>query len=226
MARVIDTPPPRPETPQSPNEGLLQGFESRDLPAGYLLATPSAGQDRVFVVRSGRLRVYLAGENRSLTLSFLLPGDIYTTHTPTYIETVEPSSLAMMETADFARRLSVDPSATPVIMRVLGRLLSNAVGLVEDLAFREVPARLARFLLELTERRGQPLDQGWLIPLELSTEEIASLLGSTRQTVSTLINQWQREGILERRGRRSLLIRRLQPLRAYRGDDREEPTVG
>jgi len=108
-------PPPQPESPESPDAGLLQGFESRQLPAGYLLATPSAAEDRVFMVLSGRLRVYLAGENRSLTLSFLQPGDIYTTHTPTYIETVEPSTLAMMKTADFARRLSVDPSATPVI---------------------------------------------------------------------------------------------------------------
>ncbi len=119
-----------------------------------------------------------------------------------------------METAVFAQRLARDPSTTPVIMRVLGRLLSTSVELIEDLAFREVPARLARFLLGLAERRGQSLEQGWLIPLDLGTEEIANLLGTTRQTVSTLINQWQREGILLRQGRRSLLILSLGELRS------------
>lgn len=200
---------------------LLDGFVRRKLPAGYLLATPQAAQDRVFIVDSGRLRVYLAGETRSLTLSFLEAGDIYTTHTPTYVASVSESVLWEMETSLFAQKLRADPSATPAIMGVLGRLLTNAVGLVEDLAFREVPARLARFLLELVDRRGQPQDQGWLISLDLSTEEIASLLGSTRQTVSTLINQWQREGVLLRQGRRSLLIRQLEPLRAYRDSEED-----
>lgn len=193
-------------------EGLLAGFELQELPRGYLLATPESARDQVFIVRSGRLRVYLAGENRELSLSFLETGDIYTTHTPTYVETVSLTQLWVMDTQRFARKLANDPGTTPVMMRVLGRLLCNAVNLIEDLAFREVPARLARFLLGLTARRGQAVDQGWLIPLELGMEDIASLLGSTRQTVSALINQWEREGILQRQGRRSLLILSLAAL--------------
>jgi CRP-like cAMP-binding protein len=57
---------------------LLNEFERRKIPAGYLLATPQQRSNRVFVVGSGRLRVYLEGENRSLTLSFLESGDIST----------------------------------------------------------------------------------------------------------------------------------------------------
>jgi len=91
-------------------------------------------------------------------------------------------------------------------------MLVNAVNLIEDLAFREVPARLARFLLGLANRRGQVTDAGWLVPLDLGTEDIASLLGSTRQTVSSLINQWEREGILVRQSRRSLLVKSLDAL--------------
>lgn len=157
-------------------------------------------------MRNGKLRVYLAGENRELSLSFLEAGDIFTTHTPTYIETVTPSQLWVMDTATFAYRLARDSSATPEMMRVLGRMLNDAVQLIEDLAFREVPARLARFLLGLAERRGKPHPNGWLIPLDLGTEDIASLLGSTRQTVSSLINQWERSGIIERQGRHSILL--------------------
>lgn len=193
-------------------EALLAGFERCELDKGCLFSTPSGGRDQVFVVHSGRLRVYLAGENRELSLSFLEPGDIYTTHTPTYVEAVLPTTIWLMGTAAFARKLASDPSVTPVMMRVLGRLLANAVNLIEDLAFREVPARLSRFLLGLATRRGQPTDEGWLIPLDLGMEDIASLLGTTRQTVSSLINQWEREGILLRQGRRSLLIRSLAAL--------------
>jgi len=192
--------------------GLPEGFEQRELAKGALLSTPSAARNQVFVVHSGRLRVYLAGENRELTLTFLEAGDIYTTHTPTYVEAVAPSSLWLMETAAFARKLATDPSVSPVMMRVLGGMLNNAVTLIEDLAFREVPARLARFLLGLANRRGLVCDEGLLVPLDLGLEDIASLLGTTRQSVSLLINQWEREGLLQRQGRRTLLVRSLRAL--------------
>jgi CRP-like cAMP-binding protein len=117
-----------------------------------------------------------------------------------------------MDTRAFAGKLASDPSATPVMMRVLGRLLANAVSLIEDIAFREVPARLARFLVGLAKGRGQHRDNGGLVPLELNMEDIASLLGTTRQTVSSLMNQWEREGLLQRQGRRSLLIHSLDAL--------------
>lgn len=192
---------------------LLDGFEHRKIPDGCLLATPGQADDFVFVVKSGRLRVYLQGESRLLTLSFLEPGDIYTSHTPTYVEASEDSEILVMSTSKFGQKLACDSSAAPQMMRVLGRLLSNAVNLVEDLAFREVPARLARFLIGLAERRGKATEQGLLVEMDLNTEEIASLLGSTRQTVSSLINQWEREGILLRQGRQSLMIRSVESLK-------------
>ncbi|MET0066674.1 MAG: Crp/Fnr family transcriptional regulator [Candidatus Thiodiazotropha sp.] len=201
------------------SQDLLQDFSRRDLPAGYLLATPESARNEVFVVHSGRLRVYLAGENRSLTLSFLETGDIYTSHTPTFVESVSETTLWVMDTEAFARKLGQDPSATPAIMRVLGRLLSNAVSLVEDLAFREVPARLARFMLGLARRKGQADEGGWRVPLELTIEEIASLLGTTRQTVSMLINQWEREGLVARPDRQHLLIPSLDRLHALCGEN-------
>lgn len=195
--------------------GLLDGFARRDLAKGYLLSTPDSPHNQVLMVHSGRLRVYLAGDNRELNLSFLEPGDIYTTHTPTYVEAVVASSIWLIDTRTFAQKLATDPSVTPGMMRVMGRLLSNAVGLIEDLAFREVPARLARFLCQLAERRGLRQEHGWLVPLEFSMQDIASLLGTTRQTVSSLINQWERDGILLRQSRRSLLLPSLERLQAY-----------
>lgn len=191
----------------------------KSLPAGYLVATPDHAQDQVFMVESGRLRVYLAGESRALTLSYLEPGDIYTTHTPTYIETVSPTVLRVVETAQFAQQLRTDPAAIGTVMRVLGRLLENSVDLIEDLAFRDVPARLARFLLGLAERRGTAVEGGVLVPLELNMEDVASLLGTTRQTASSLMNQFERDGWLQRPTRRSVLVTHMARLEALACSD-------
>ena len=197
-----------------PADDLLEGFERQELPKGYLLSTPDCPRNRVFVVRSGRLKVYLAGENRELGLSLLEPGDIYATHTPTYVKTLTETSLWVMDTHAFAERLAANPRIAPVMMRVLGKLLANAVTLIDDLAFREVPARLARYLLNQAKRKGTEQTEGWLIPMDMGTEDLASLLGATRQTVSGIINQWQREGLLERRGRSHLLVRSLEAIAA------------
>jgi CRP-like cAMP-binding protein len=213
VGRTVPTDPAALKDGELP-EALLAGFDLRTFPKGHLLSTPDTARNQVFIVRSGRLQVYLPGENRELSLSFLEAGDIYTTHTPTYVKTIAPTALWIMDTRAFAQKLAADPAIAPVMMRVLGRLLSDAVALIEDLAFREVPNRLARFLLGLAARRGQQHPDGWLVPLDLGTADIASLLGTTRQTVSSLINQWERDGILRRQGRRSLLIRSLDVLTA------------
>jgi CRP-like cAMP-binding protein len=191
------------------------GFTLKKFPKGALVSVPRDSRNSVFIVESGRLSVYVSGDNRDLTLSILEQGDIYTTHTPTYVRTLTSAALWMTDTRSFVARLAENPSVAPTMMRVLGRLLANAVGLIEDIAFREVPARLARFLLGQAERRGVPCDGGWLLSLDFGMEDIASLLGTTRQTVSAVISEWERSGILHRQGRRSLILHSLDAIRAY-----------
>jgi CRP-like cAMP-binding protein len=206
-----------PHEPVTPD--WMEGFDfvERSLPKGCLLSWPGHEVNQVFIVRSGRLKVYLTGENRELSLSFLEAGDIYATHTPTYVSTVAPTVLWMMDTRAFARRLAADPTLTSGIVQVFGRLLTDAVTLIEDLALHDVPERLTRFFLGLARRRGRPLDAaeggGWLIPLELGMQDIAELLGATRQTISALINAWEREGLIERKSRRSYRIASIEALK-------------
>lgn len=190
------------------------GFVPRRLARAQVLCAPGNGRNLVFFVASGRLRVHLTGASRELTLAFLEPGDVYSTHSPAWVTAAAATTVWTVDTRAFMARLADDPALLPPVMAVLGRLLTGAVGLVEDLAFREVPARLARFLLGLAQRRGERDGEGWRVPLDLSLEDIASLLGSTRQTVSALVSQWQREGLLERRGRRCLRIPSAQAMRA------------
>lgn len=191
------------------------GFILKKFAKGALVSIPRDSKNSVFIVESGRLSVYVSGASRDITLSILEPGDIYTTHTPTYVRTLTSSALWMAETRVFVERLGQNPSAAPVMMRVLGRLLANAVGLIEDIAFREVPARLGRFLLGQAERRGIPCDGGWLVSLDFGMDDMASLLGTTRQTVSAVVSEWERAGILHRQGRRSLVLHSLEAIRVH-----------
>lgn len=179
---------------------LLQGFHQRQLIAGEQLGSPGSARDSVFIVHSGRIRVFLAFEDKEYTLAFLEAGDIYSTHSQAYLQAVRPSALLMGDTAQMAATLRSLPSAVPAIIRVLGATLSNCMQIIEDLAFRDVEGRLARFLDGMLVRKGRPHGGAQRLELGLSTEDIAHLLGTTRQTVSSLLNRMAREGILSRAG--------------------------
>lgn len=185
---------------------LAGRFTSRRLARHTLLSTPNDARDCVFVVLGGRLRVYLADDERELTLAFLEAGDVYATHTPTYVRTVSACTLLMLDTPRFAELLQRQPLLTPAIMRVLGRLLGNSVSIIENLAFRDVRTRLAHWLAGQARRHGQRIDGMLAVPMPLTFADIAQLLGTTRQSVSAGIGELERAGLIVRRGRRLLLV--------------------
>jgi CRP-like cAMP-binding protein len=195
---------------------FLAAFTPRRFDKGQVISTPGGAQNKVFVVREGRLRVYLSDGQRELTLSFLAPGDIFTTHTPTFVEAVQPTELSLVDTRAFARLLAQDSGAVASVMRVLGTLLGNTIGIVENLAFRDARQRFTHFLASVARRQGGAAESGrYMVSLGLTLTEAALLLGSTRQTVSAVLNEMVREGLVERLGRHKLLIHDLDKLEAW-----------
>jgi CRP-like cAMP-binding protein len=192
---------------------FLAGFQEQSLPRGYLIAAPGRCVDQVFIVQKGRVRVYLADDSRELTLAFLEAGDVFSTHTPAYAATSVASKLLTIETRQFAHKLTTHPDVVSSVMRVLGKLLNGSIEQIESLVFRDVSSRLAHFLLQTVKHQGQQDGQRWLVsPFPWSVVDLALLLGATRQTVSEAINQMERDGVLERRRQRMLIVHDLSAL--------------
>ncbi|NMG67689.1 helix-turn-helix domain-containing protein [Azoarcus indigens] len=188
--------------------GLFQlpELKLRRYAKGEYITYPGSGDDAVFQLQSGRLRVFLSGDDKELTLAFLEPGEVFSSHTRAWVEAVSDCSLLIADTKRFQAQLLSDPKLTPAIIRVFARLLSNSINIIENLAFRDVSARLANFVLGLARAADADLPMGLRVPLQLRTEDIARLLGTSRQTVSSLISQLVRDGVLAREGRRALLL--------------------
>lgn len=192
---------------------LLQGFHQRQLVENELLGSPNGERDSVFIVCSGRIRVFLAFEDKEYTLTFLEAGDIYSTHSLAYVQVVRPSEVLMGDTSRMMATLRSLPGAFPAIIRVLGGTLANSMRVIEDLAFRNVEGRLARFLDGMLMRKGPPprrpapgagsAHRGHRPPA-----------GHDRQTVSSLINRMAREGILSRAGNGAFDIHDAERLHA------------
>jgi CRP/FNR family transcriptional regulator, cyclic AMP receptor protein len=110
---------------------------------------------------------------------------------------LEPASVAVLD-ADFAKRVSPWPEITATLM---DRLTLRARWLAFALAVshvRRIDDRLMLLFWHLADRRGRMTPDGVVIPLKLSHQALATLIGAQRPTVSTALGQLRDRGLLER----------------------------
>jgi len=181
----------------------------QNLPAGHrsqynsgdVIARPDSEANCVFLINSGSARICLSAEHKELTLGQLKAGSLYVTHTRAWVEALETTETTRWPIQQLTSLIADTPELALAAMREVGLILYQATNLIEDLAFRSVESRLARYLI--LEQQNQ---QSSLIQLTGHTELLASLLGTSRQTLSTLINRWIRDGLLEKPDRQSLRL--------------------
>lgn len=174
---------------------------------GEYICQPGLGANQVFIVESGRVRVYLGYEDKEFNLGILSVGDIFSTHTRAFVQALEDIEVLTADLATVSRKMLNDPEVTKAMLGVLGNMLKNSFTIIEGLVFKDVNSRLAALLAGEARRQGVPAEEGGvMVQIDLSVEQIANLVGSTRQTVSTLLNDMSREGLLKRLERGRFLI--------------------
>lgn len=197
---------------------LKKRFTRRSFPKDALAFHSMEGKSRVFVVCSGRARVFLSYEDKEFTLAILGPGDVYSTHTRAGVQALTPLELLVTDADTFRRSLTTFPEMTGTIIRVLGGVLSSTFGIISGLVFKDASQRLAEFLITEAEASEESEDAGVIIRPDLTVEQLAQLVGSTRQTVSTLLNDMIRSRVIARRGRGAFVILSPRRLREYLAD--------
>jgi CRP/FNR family transcriptional regulator, cyclic AMP receptor protein len=98
------------------------------------------------------------------------------------------------------------------VMGVLSERLSLAEARMEDIALKEVPARLASFILQLIESEGVVTREGYKIPTRYTHRQLATMIGSKRETVTKAFTLLQQAGAIELRQRR-IHIRNIEVLK-------------
>lgn len=194
-----------------PKQGVIFAptYEDEDaffLTEGKKSSAPHArivhdGGNYVFIVRTCLVRVYLSYGDKEFTIAFLRPGDVYVSHSSAVVQAVEDTTVLLVDTATFNRRMMSVPQFTVTIVRVLGGILKNTFSIVDGLALRDASARLARFLLTAAQEDAPQPDGRRRARLHLSGEMLAQTLGASRQTVSTLLTDLTRSGILHKEQR-------------------------
>jgi len=197
---------------------LRSVFVERSYAKGAVVFQPGIGEDRVFILSKGRVRIYLAYEEKEFTLGILGPGDLFSTHANSYIQTLEESTLLVTDVQSVKRCMTEIPAFTRTMVRVLGNILRNSVSIIDGLVFKDVYKRLVDFILAEAEH-GKPAEDGSVpFELDLTIDQLSKLLGATRQSVSTLLNDMERAGLMVKEGRGHYRIPDLDALRQVAGE--------
>ncbi len=121
--------------------------------------------------------------------------------------------LLVIERRDFVPYLERNPGVPIAMMSVLCDRIRRTNALVEDIAFLELPARVARLLLRLGQSHGRKTPRGLRIDLKLTQKDLGNLIATSRESINKQLRAWQEEGLISTEGGYITLLRpeRLSP---------------
>lgn len=188
-------------------------FSEKKAKKKEIIFPPHHCENDVIVVKKGRIRVYLAFDDKEFTLTILEPGDVFSTHTRAYTQCLEDCVFLVCSTENFCNVLMQYPTFTFKIIQVLGDLLHSSITIINSLAFKGVTERLAEFFVHMADEKGIATEDGIRLEMGLNVEQISMLVGASRQTVSALLNDLSKAGILYKVDQRTIVITNMAFLR-------------
>lgn len=163
--------------------------------------------DAVFVVVNGKVKIVVTtSDGKELILAVLGAGQVVgemalLDSSPRSATVVASTSvdLLVLSREDFQRILDTEPRISSKLLRILCQRLRRANSKMESLAYMDVAGRLARYFLDLARDHGQRLGNGWVSVRRPTHADIAHSIGTSRETVSRLINEFEeRLGIVNK----------------------------
>lgn len=179
----------------------------------YELGQPA---DTLYIVVRGRARLRDRDwEDRDITVSFSAEGELLGLEAVAGIPDRVLSAIA----AESSELLSIDAEAlrdlfvrdaglTRAVLRYAAEVLTHADERIKMLAFLDVPSRLAGTIIWLADRYGSQNEHGIEVPYWFTHQEMADLIGSTRETVTTVLAEFKRQGLVDSRNHHFLILDR------------------
>ena len=175
---------------------------------------PGDPSNTVYLLKKGQVKIAgTIADGREVIFEILTPGEIFgeaemLNHAPhdTYAEALGDVLICAISREDFERYLRKHQDLTFRLTKLVGNRLRKIRRRVVDLIFRNVPARLAHLLVELGQTDGIPDHGGIRLRVKLTHQEIASLIGCSRETVSTALGQMRDQGLLRSEGRSITIV--------------------
>ena len=198
---------------------LHASMDSVKISNGSILFAEGDEGDHLYVVVEGKIKLGTSsGDGRENLLSILGPGEMFgelslfdpnpRTSTATAVTDAKLLSLGQTKLIPW---LTENPRVSLNLLASLAQRLRRTNEAVGDLVFSDVPGRVAKALIDLGERFGKQTDDGLLVNHDLTQEELAQLVGASRETVNKALADFAGRNWLKLDGR-AVLITDLERL--------------
>lgn len=176
---------------------------------------PGDPSQQVYLLKEGRVKISrISEEGREVTIALLAPGEIFgelevlgDAPRDTLAEALDDSKICVVAKEHFLDMMRQKPALSYRLTKLIGFRMRKIESRVEDLVFKDVPARLAHLLLDLAKDYGQETPNGIFLQIKLTHQEIANLIGSIRETVSVILGDFKRDGWIAFEGRKITLLK-------------------
>ena len=183
---------------------LISMVSRRAVPRGSVVVTEGDQTDFLYVVITGRLKVMMGEANgKEVILGILGPGEFFGEMgliddgpRSASVVAIEPCELLLLTRRDFKRCMAESYETAMAVMRVLVRRLRAADRKIASLAMLDVYGRVARLLLDMSEDVGGQR----VVTKRLPKQDIAKMIGASREMVSMVMRDLEHSGYFEVRG--------------------------
>lgn len=203
----------------SPEDIRLKEYEKEMLrgigikikyPRGAIIFSAGDASGRIYLLEKGTVRIYrLTGDGRQITVGTLrsagelmgLAETLAGEERACFACAVETVELISIKRGEFQNFLLEEPALSIKVAKLLAYRMREAEAAIHEMVSRQVPERLAGTLLKIGRTHGVLTEEGLKINLRLTHEELASMIGASRQTVTTLINNMKQENLIKQEGK-------------------------
>jgi CRP-like cAMP-binding protein len=208
----------------SPKE--LERLESRcrakSFPRNTPVYLPIDEAHSVFLLAAGRVKIcHGTPDGKQAILALIEPGELFgelamfdSAARDEYAETIEPSTVVMIPRDEMQRLIQEHPVVSMALTRLMGLRRQKIERRLKNLLYLSNRDRLTHLLLELAEQYGERTREGVRLRIRLSHQDLASVIGSTRETVTVVLGELQAEGLISV-GRRKIVIRQPEQLAGH-----------
>ncbi|KQR08476.1 Crp/Fnr family transcriptional regulator [Cellulomonas sp. Leaf334] len=196
------------------SETLVATMKPIEIARGDALFQEGEPGDRLYVVREGKIKLgRRSNDGRENLLAVLGPGEMFgelSLFDPgprTATATVVADAVVLeLGHSDLIQWLQDKPTVAQHLLQALARRLRRTNEALADLVFSDVPGRVAKALLDLSTRFGEKVDEGIRVAHDLTQEELAQLVGASRETVNKALADFAARGWVRREGRAVVLL--------------------
>lgn len=197
----------------------------RQFPKNGVVYLPADQANGVLLLAEGRIKICnITSDGKEAILTFIEPGEVFGElaifgggEREELAKTVLASTVVLLPVDEVTRMMEQATSLALGITKLVGFRRRRVERRLKNLLFRSNRERLVHLFLELGETYGKDTPEGTLLDIPLSHQDIASLIGSTRESVTVLLGEFQLHGALKL-ARQRVIVRSWRRLQAEMGE--------